>query len=323
MQGKPLELFKEANEIEKYLDLLESMNEDSASEGRSRKNSLSSSNTSRKSSVGSLKDLDGLKSETETLVKETDKPDIAKQMNLELTSRGTVKGSIFMNYLKSGGNMFFIFVIFLLFAFTQALASVSDFFVSFWTRQEEQRIFESRITNLTDSLAGNETDLAEDINAATASMRSTEETSLLSTEMCIYIQGTLVISIFVVGLIRSFSMYALCVKASENLHTRMFAGVIATKMRFFDTNPSGRIMNRFSKDLGAVDEWLAKAMLDAGQILLSLLGAIIVSVYVDYVFLIPIAGLTAAFMFVRKIFLKSSKNIKRLDGISKLINCYY
>lgn len=37
-------------------------------------------------------------------------------------------------------------------------------------------------------------------------------------------------------------------------------------MRFFDTNPSGRIMNRFSKDMGAIDEFLPKALLDSSQV---------------------------------------------------------
>lgn len=41
-------------------------------------------------------------------------------------------------------------------------------------------------------------------------------------------------------------------------------------MRFFDINPSGRILNRFSKDMGAVDEFLPKAVLDATQIILNM-----------------------------------------------------
>lgn len=37
-------------------------------------------------------------------------------------------------------------------------------------------------------------------------------------------------------------------------------------MRFFDTNPSGRILNRFSKDMGAIDEVLPRGMMDAIQV---------------------------------------------------------
>lgn len=88
-------------------------------------------------------------------------------------------------------------------------------------------------------------------------------------------------------------------------------------MRFFDTNPSGRILNRFSKDMGATDELLPKALLDAGQIILNMLGAIIVTSSVQPLFLIPVLLLGVLFMIIRKIYLKTSKNIKRLEGISK------
>lgn len=36
-------------------------------------------------------------------------------------------------------------------------------------------------------------------------------------------------------------------KASRNLHNTMFQGVTRARMYFFHTNPSGRILNRFSK----------------------------------------------------------------------------
>lgn len=88
-------------------------------------------------------------------------------------------------------------------------------------------------------------------------------------------------------------------------------------MRFFDTNSSGRILNRFSKDMGATDEYLSKAILDAGQINLIMLGAIVVTIIVNPYLIIPIGIMSLLFMFIRKIYLKSSKNIKRLEGISE------
>lgn len=46
----------------------------------------------------------------------------------------------------------------------------------------------------------------------------------------------------------------------------MFSNILAATMRFFDTNPSGRILNRFSKDMGVVDEVLPRMYLDSIQV---------------------------------------------------------
>lgn len=88
-------------------------------------------------------------------------------------------------------------------------------------------------------------------------------------------------------------------------------------MRFFETNPSGRIMNRFSKDMGSADEALPKALLDALQFNLTALGAITVTIYTNAKFSIVILILGMIFWFVRRIYLKCSTNIKRLEGTSQ------
>lgn len=49
---------------------------------------------------------------------------------------------------------------------------------------------------------------------------------------------------------RSIGHHEVSLRISQNIHNMMFNGIISTSMRFFDTNPSGRILNRFSKDLG-------------------------------------------------------------------------
>lgn len=43
---------------------------------------------------------------------------------------------------------------------------------------------------------------------------------------------------------RSIAFYRSAVRSSQKLHDEMFQGVVGAPMRFFDTNPSGRILNR-------------------------------------------------------------------------------
>lgn len=46
----------------------------------------------------------------------------------------------------------------------------------------------------------------------------------------------------------------------------MFASIIHASMAFFNANTSGRILNRFSKDMGAIDELLPNAFIDTTQV---------------------------------------------------------
>lgn len=76
-------------------------------------------------------------------------------------------------------------------------------------------------------------------------------------------------------------------------------------------------MNRFSKDMGAIDELLPAAMIDCLQIGLTLLGIIIVVAIVNPLLLVPtlISGLV--FYLLRRIYLPTGRSIKRLEGVSK------
>lgn len=61
---------------------------------------------------------------------------------------------------------------------------------------------------------------------------------------------------------RSFAFFHMCLKASRNLHDKLFRGITRATMYFFNTNPSGRILNRFSKDIGSIDTTLPVALMD-------------------------------------------------------------
>lgn len=118
---------------------------------------------------------------------------------------------------------------------------------------------------------------------------------------------------------RSVGFYNVCNRASQKLHDNMFKGLVSATMQFFNTNPSGRILNRFAKDMGVIDELLPRVLLDAIQTNLNMTGAILLTSVVNPLFLIPIFLIILIFFCARKIYLKTSKNIKRLEGISKFL----
>lgn len=108
-------------------------------------------------------------------------------------------------------------------------------------------------------------------------------------------------------------------KASTYLHNRMYEGVTRATMYFFNTNPSGRILNRFSKDMGQVDEILPAVMIDVIQIFLQMGGIVVVVALVNYWLIIPTAIIGVIFYFLRDFYLKSSRNIKRMEATSEFL----
>lgn len=108
-------------------------------------------------------------------------------------------------------------------------------------------------------------------------------------------------------------------RASTKLHNLMYEGVTRATMYFFNTNPSGRILNRFSKDMGQVDEILPAVMIDVIQIFLQLFGIIIVVATVNFYILIPTVIIGIIFYFLREFYLKSSRDIKRMEATSNCI----
>lgn len=75
-----------------------------------------------------------------------------------------------------------------------------------------------------------------------------------------YAGGILVLMFAMV--LGAFTFYRMCLRASIHLHDKMFNGVIRSKMFFFNVNSTGRILNRFSKDIGAIDSQLPVVVID-------------------------------------------------------------
>lgn len=137
-----------------------------------------------------------------------------------------------------------------------------------------------------------------------------------------YIYLGIIILLIVITFVRTFTFINICMKASRRLHDAMFRSITRATMRFFNTNSSGRILNRFSKDMGTIDELLPAAMMDVLQMGLNILAMIIVVGVVNYWLMIPTLLIGIIFFILRSVYVKTSRDIKRLEGISKyfLIN---
>lgn len=83
----------------------------------------------------------------------------------------------------------------------------------------------------------------------------------------VYCVSVLIIFTIIMVLVRSQLFFWAANRASSSFHRNMFDSISHGTMRFFNLNPSGRILNRFAKDLSAVDEVLPTVMIDLLQVM--------------------------------------------------------
>lgn len=76
-------------------------------------------------------------------------------------------------------------------------------------------------------------------------------------------------------------------------------------------------MNRFSKDVGSMDELLPKIFMESLQLLFITVGALLIVVLVNNSMILAVIGLVVAVYFIRILFLKTINPLKRIEGVSK------
>lgn len=90
--------------------------------------------------------------------------------------------------------------------------------------------------------------------------------TILKSHIALIFYVVIIVVTIVLILTRSFLFYNLAIKSSRNIHAKMFHCLLEAPMKFFDTNPCGRILNRFSKDMGSIDEIMPRKLLEAVRV---------------------------------------------------------
>ncbi|XP_037954692.1 probable multidrug resistance-associated protein lethal(2)03659 [Teleopsis dalmanni] len=233
----------------------------------------------------------------------------------ETQEEGKIGFELYKKYFKAGGGFFMFFVMTVFCVISQGLASVGDYFLSYWVNKKGAMEASAQLeTNLesNDTLSVDERD-----NSTLLLLINDFGVNIDAETLDIYLFTIITIATIVITVARSFLFFNVAMKASINLHNSMFRGITRATMYFFNTNPSGRILNRFSKDMGQVDEILPSVMIDVIQIFLSLFGIVIVIAVVNPLFLLPTLILAIIFYNLRTFYLKTSRNVKRLEAITR------
>ncbi|KAL2675266.1 hypothetical protein Neosp_011449 [[Neocosmospora] mangrovei] len=121
----------------------------------------------------------------------------------------------------------------------------------------------------------------------------------------------------VIGTLRFFWAYFLAIKASRSLFEKMLFAVLHTPLRWLDTVPVGRVLNRFTSDFNIIDNRITIDWTMFISNLLSLVGVCVAAFFASS-YVIPLAVILLGLgIMIGKKYLYGARPLKRLESNCK------
>ena len=192
---------------------------------------------------------------------------------------GGVRLSTYWNYLNSAGSLVCLLVL-ILFVSGQTFALLADVALESWSGGTPE-----------------------------------EQSNLSSTSFVTFVTYTGIL--VVLAMLRSTAFYYVGLRGATVIHGIAFRGVLNSPMSYFTSNPLGRILNKFSSDLGQMDEALPSTMHDFLSSCFLCVGCVVLSIYAIPWIAIPTLPLVVVMLWVRNYFLHASRALKRCESVTK------
>ncbi|KAF9362482.1 hypothetical protein BGX34_006059 [Mortierella sp. NVP85] len=107
------------------------------------------------------------------------------------------------------------------------------------------------------------------------------------------------------------------IAASRTLHRRLLHKVIRAKVRFFDTTPIGRIINRFSSDMSTIDDDVSTGLQHLFTSLVTIIGIVVIISVNMPLFMLPAVFIVAIYGVIGALYVPISRDLKRLNSNSR------
>uniref|UniRef100_A0A8D0F9M8 Canalicular multispecific organic anion transporter 2 n=1 Tax=Strix occidentalis caurina TaxID=311401 RepID=A0A8D0F9M8_STROC len=203
-----------------------------------------------------------------------------KLIQAETTETGTVKLTVFWQYMKAVSPIISLVICFL-YCCQNAAAIGANVWLSDWTNEP--------VINGTQH----------------------------NTAMRIGVYAALGLLQGLIVLICSFTLAMGGINAARTLHAALLENKFHTPQSFYDTTPTGRIINRFSKDIYVIDEVIPPTILMFLGTFFTSLSTMIVIIASTPLFAVVIVPLAILYFFVQRFYVATSRQLKRLESVSR------
>eukprot|EP00923_Selenidium_pygospionis_P000389 GHVN01000727.1.p1 GENE.GHVN01000727.1~~GHVN01000727.1.p1 ORF type:complete len:1703 (+),score=255.01 GHVN01000727.1:12362-17470(+) len=142
-----------------------------------------------------------------------------------------------------------------------------------------------------------------------------EHLNKVSNKQGIGVFGTLSLSAVLASFIFNLSLGCAVQRTAGFFHSALINGVIRAPMSFFDSTPTGRILNRFSTDIYCIDERLPGTIQPYLTCITSILATCGVICYVTPMFVPLMIPLAYFYIMVQNFYIPSSRQLQRLNNV--------
>ncbi|XP_033736231.1 multidrug resistance-associated protein 7-like isoform X2 [Pecten maximus] len=232
---------------------------------------------------------------------------------------GVVKLSVYKSYWRAVGNCLAPSVLLAL-LFMQASRNINDWWLSYWvthsnsTNQDQPgNTSGSSWTTGTDSqIIYSRFAVPADLSLGSNSTTDSED----DVKFYLTVYGCLAGANSLFTLARAFLFAYGGICAARILHHKLLEKILRAPMSFFDITPIGRILNRFSSDLYALDDSLPFIMNIFLAQLYGILGTIAITCYGLPWFALLLVPLGAIYYKIQQYYRHTSREIKRISSIT-------
>ncbi|KAF5008190.1 hypothetical protein FDECE_5523 [Fusarium decemcellulare] len=251
----------------------------------------------------------------------------AKFMQEEIRQKGTVKGGVYLTYIgSSGGLPWWAICIGVYVAYQAGMIgeSVNIHEVDTYVNIEIGRAWWLRIwtsRTIPDASHGSLYDSSMNtlVLSSQPSLVQVSGQTAPGDDTLFYLKFYIIISMgtAAVGILRNVSSYYLAVRASRAIFKKMLFSIMRVPLRWLDTVPTGRILNRFTADFNIIDERIAMTWSLFFSNLLRMVGICVASCFASAYLIPPAIVLLGLGMVTGARYLAASRPLKRLESNAK------
>ena len=119
------------------------------------------------------------------------------------------------------------------------------------------------------------------------------------------------------GTLRTFTVFLAAIKASKIMFEKLTYTVLRAPLRWLDTVPVGRVLNRFTADFNVLDSRIAYNLGFGMWQFLELLGIMVAGIFVSPFVLLFAIVLLGICVLIAKHYLLGAREVKRLESNAK------